>query len=231
VFAHAATIPAGSPAPHLNPAKLRQAYGTMLDPWRGPAPIATQVEADLDGIAATLYISLATLTIAQAYTGRYALDGPAIWEPFDPLEPLLAAPEFPQPMYRPLAQLDNEWLLPGFDKIPPNSATLLKTNQRMIEAYMVGLNTEMARELLGGVPTTQRATISASSGTPQATSHHPAASHSEQLKDIVPIHTGGRQAISRNTVPVPGAGRDSDYLVLFIRGDLLRRYRTPKSTP
>ncbi len=224
------TIPAGSPAPSPEIlAKLRQAYGTMLDRMARPTtPIATLVEADLDGIAATLKTKLdPTLTIAQAYTGRYALAGAAIWEPFDPLEPLLAAPEFPQPMYRPLAQLDNEWLLPGFDKIPPNSATLLKTNQRMIEAYMVGVNHEMARELLWReYPTTQRATYfrqfwdTAGYVAPPGGGLTP-----EQLKDIVPIHTWRPPSDLKEHSPRPPVpGGDSDYLVLFIRGDLLRRY-------
>ena len=224
------TIPAGSPAPSPEIlAKLRQAYGTMLDRMARPTtPIATLVEADLDGIAATLKTKLdPTLTIAQAYTGRYAIDGAAIWEPFDPLEPLLAAPEFPQPMYRPLAQLDNEWLLPGFDKIPPNSATLLKTNQRMIEAYMVGVNHEMARELLWReYPTTQRATYfrqfwdTAGYVAPPGGGLTP-----EQLKDIVPIHTWRPPSDLKEHSPRPPVpGGDSDYLVLFIRGDLLRRY-------
>jgi len=201
----------------------------MLDRMARPTtPIATLREADLDGIAATLKTKLdPTLTIAQAYKGRYALGGAVIWEPFDPLEPLLAAPEFPQPMYRPLAQLDNEWLLPGFDKIPPNSATLLKTNQRMIEAYMVGVNHEMARELLWReYPTTQRATYfrqfwdTAGYVAPPGGGLTP-----EQLKDIVPIHTWPPPSDLKEHSPRPPMpGGDSDYLVLFIRGDLLRRY-------
>src|SRR4030095_13913112 len=93
------TIPAGSPPPSPQTiTALRQAYGTMLDRMARPTlPIATLREADLDGIAVTLKAKLdPKLTIGDAYGGRYTWDGAAIWEPFDPLEPLLAAPEFPQ---------------------------------------------------------------------------------------------------------------------------------------
>jgi hypothetical protein len=41
--------------------------------------------------------------------------------------------------------------------VPPNSITLVETNQRFIESYMVGLNHELARELLWReYPTDQR---------------------------------------------------------------------------
>ncbi|HUI59643.1 MAG TPA: hypothetical protein VLX90_05445 [Steroidobacteraceae bacterium] len=66
----------------------------------------------------------------------------------DPLEPLSGTPNFPQAMYKPLAALSAEWMLPGISSIPQNSAVLLKTNPSFIEAFMAGLNEEFARELL-----------------------------------------------------------------------------------
>ena len=39
-------------------------------------------------------------------------------------------------------------MLPGISSIPQNSAVLLQTNPSFIEAYMVGLNEDFARELL-----------------------------------------------------------------------------------
>lgn len=55
---------------------------------------------------------------------------------------------FPQPMYEPLRDFFREMLIPGLDQIPNNSLVVLKTNLAFIEAYMVGLNHEMSRELL-----------------------------------------------------------------------------------
>jgi len=66
----------------------------------------------------------------------------------DPLQSLTAAPKFPQAMYEPLAAFSPEWMLPGISSIPIDTAVLLQTNPRFVEAYMVGLNEEFARELL-----------------------------------------------------------------------------------
>ena len=68
-----------------------------------------------------------------------------------------AAPEFPQPMYVPLKKLSEAYVLPGADLIPKDSISLLQANHAFIEAYMVGLNHEMARQLLWNeYPTDQR---------------------------------------------------------------------------
>lgn len=66
----------------------------------------------------------------------------------DPLQPLTGSPIFPQAMYKPLAALSPEWMLPGISSVPQNSAVLLQTNPGFIEAYLVGLNEDFARELL-----------------------------------------------------------------------------------
>jgi hypothetical protein len=63
-------------------------------------------------------------------------------------EELLAYPKINVPMYKPLVDISSELFLPNMQLIPPNSITLLQTNQNFIEAYMVGLNHEFAREIL-----------------------------------------------------------------------------------
>lgn len=209
---------------------LKTAFGVMLDAMKQPqTPIRVFQQVNLEALRTTLTQKLnPRLTIEQAYAGRYLLNPAADtrWRPDDPLEQIQAAPEFPQAMYRPLAALNNEWLLPGFQKIPPNSATLLKSNQRMIEAYMVGLNHEMARELLWReYPTTQRATYfrqfwdTAGYATPDGGGLTP-----DELKDIKPIHTWRPETDLKDHSPRPPVAGSADYLVLFIRGDLLRRY-------
>ena len=57
-------------------------------------------------------------------------------------------PTFRQPMSEPLADLSQEWVLPGLEHVPANTVALLKPNDRFIEAFMAGLNAEMGRELL-----------------------------------------------------------------------------------
>jgi hypothetical protein len=66
----------------------------------------------------------------------------------DTKDRLVASPVLPAPMYEFLAETSSERFLPGAGTIPPDSITVLQTNPRFIEAFMVGLNTEMNRELL-----------------------------------------------------------------------------------
>ena len=69
----------------------------------------------------------------------------------------MAYPELDIPMYKPLVDRSTELFVPNLHLIEQNTVTLLETNQRFIEAYMVGLNHEFARELLWReYPTDQR---------------------------------------------------------------------------
>jgi len=75
----------------------------------------------------------------------------------DELDHIMAAPEFDRPMYEPLRDISQDLLLPGLEYIPQNTLGLLVTNQEFVESYMVGLNHEMARELIWReYPTDQR---------------------------------------------------------------------------
>lgn len=74
-------------------------------------------------------------------------------------EPVMTAPTFNQPMYEAVRDLSVEWLLPGVGNIKQNTVSLLVTNKDFVESFMVGLNHEMARELLWReYPTDQRGT-------------------------------------------------------------------------
>jgi hypothetical protein len=57
---------------------------------------------------------------------------------------LRSAPKFPQAMY---AELSPNWMLPGISNIPTDTAVLLQTNPRFVEAFLVGLK-EFSRERL-----------------------------------------------------------------------------------
>ena len=60
---------------------------------------------------------------------------------------VMPAPSFDWPMYRELAAIDDEYLLPGVGDIERDSVGLVTTNPRFVEAYLAGLNHEMARLL------------------------------------------------------------------------------------
>ncbi len=62
--------------------------------------------------------------------------------------PAMAYPKFNDPMYKALADLSEDYLIPNLDLIPQDTFTVLETNQEFIESFMVGLNHEMGRELL-----------------------------------------------------------------------------------
>ncbi|MFB7288715.1 hypothetical protein [Actinacidiphila glaucinigra] len=144
---------------------------------------------------------------------------------------VMAYPEIDLPMYRPLADKSSELFLPNLNLIPPNSISMLETNQRFIEAYMVGLNHEMARELLWReYPTDQQGSYFRQFWDPTHQLPVPdetTAARRERLCDIQPLHqwpltstlgTHDHRASDSDT------GRDE--VVLVIRGELLKRFPT-----
>jgi hypothetical protein len=122
----------------------------------------------------------------------------------------MACPTFAYPMYEPLNRNEPDWMIPGLGKIrKPEMATLLQTNNRFIEAYLVGLNHEMARELLWReYPTDQRGTYFDS------------------------FWTGATELTAKLHEPPWTAGSLGDHvkadlqglLVMLVRGELIRRY-------
>ena len=129
-----------------------------------------------------------------------------------PLEPVMLAPKFAQPMYEALRDLSQELMLPGLEAVPPNSVLGLKTNRRFIETYLVGLNHEMGRELLWrGFPTDQRGTCfdrfwdSRGAVPPRA--------------DISALHEWGDRLLG-GAANAPQRER----FVMLMRSELLRRY-------
>jgi hypothetical protein len=168
--------------------------------------------ANLDGLHGALSASLhPKLTIEAPLAGRLSgvVGGPTR---VDPIEPVMAAPAFPQPMYEPLKDLSQDWLIPGLDQVPANSVALLATNWPFVESFLVGLNHEMARKLLwNGYPTDQRGTYfrhfwdirSRTDGTTDG--------------DMGPIHQWTRPLGSNRL-------RSADPLILLVRGELIRRY-------
>jgi len=127
----------------------------------------------------------------------------------DSLEPILDAPDFPQPMYEAIRDLSQEFLFPGLEQVPANTVTLLETNPKFVESFLVGLNAEMSRELLWrNYPTDQRGTYFRQFWDTSAGNDQP---------DIDRINQWRDRKLGENA----GAG---EQLVLLIRGELLRRY-------
>ena len=132
------------------------------------------------------------------------------------------APRFLQPMYEPLRDYAPDLLLPGMDQVPPNTIALLKTNPALIEAYMVGLNHEMSRELLWrGFPTDQRGTYFRQFWDAGGEELPTTDAEREARFDITQITTWAADSrLGSHSARGAAVGQ----MVLLIRGDLLRRY-------
>ena len=134
---------------------------------------------------------------------------PGTWFDNQRIEPIMAAPHFEHPMYEALDRYDRRWLIPGVDRIPGNDfVTVLQTNSRFVEAFLVGLNHEFARELLWReYPTDGRGTYFRSfwTTTPELVNDLDAFSSQQPLGGHVAAGLLGR-------------------LVLLVRGELVRRY-------
>lgn len=145
------------------------------------------------------------------------------------VEPM-AYPVIDQPMYEPLKDRSAELFLPNINLIEANTISLLETNQRFIESYMVGLNHEFARELLWReYPTDQRGTpfrqfwdvrgfFDASNADDEALK--------EELRDIPPLHRWSKTSALGTHDNRETGGVNEEELVLVIRGELLKRYPT-----
>lgn len=165
-----------------------------------------------------------SVDIAASLRNRLRVMRSTNWDPQDPIEPIMAAPAFPQPMYEALRDISQDYLLPGLEKIPPNTIGLLTSNQRFIEAYMVGLNHEMSRELLWReYPTDRRGSYFRQfwdiRGSMPANTVVP-----EEIKEIEEIHKWKRDSKLGEHSPRKISDPNKGYIVLLIRGDLLKRY-------
>ena len=58
------------------------------------------------------------------------------------------APSFPEPAFTYLQEAAVDWLLPGGSEQTDNSVLALQTNPAFSEAFLVGLNHALARELI-----------------------------------------------------------------------------------
>jgi hypothetical protein len=177
------------PGPPLDPGTLRQRLMDGIDP------------------DATVPRRVAAVVSAPKWAGAG-----------DPLEPILAAPSFPQPMSQPLLAISQELVLPGLQGIPADTVTAAVPNTRFIESYMVGLNHEMARELLfREYPTDQRGTYFRQFWDVRGRVPAPAPGTTD---DIGPIHLWP----AGNVLGADVTGGGSGLLVVIVRGELLRRY-------
>jgi hypothetical protein len=142
---------------------------------------------------------------------------------------VMAYPKIDLAMYKPLTSPNVERLLPNINKIANNSITLMETNQRFIEAYMVGLNHEFARKLLWReYPTDQRGSYFRQFWAVDNYIDSEGLSHDalqEKLYDIPEIHRWvPNSALGDHNNRIPPGQPPQPMAVLIIRGELLKKY-------
>jgi hypothetical protein len=128
-----------------------------------------------------------------------------------PLAPVMAYPNFPDPTFEDLRRLGQDLVIPNFGQIPQDTLMLLEPNNRFIQAFLAGLNHEFARELMWReFPTDQRGSYFRRFWDARDATQ-------PQPEDVKALDQW------RGTLGDQSA-RPGGYLVLVIRGELLRKY-------
>jgi len=206
----------------------------QLSPLPLPVPPPLPIENAVVKLKQTLNPAVAFPRRAQFVLNIPVSIRDAYLRPEATLVTVMAHPVFAEPMYRALRDVSAEFLAPNLGLIPNNTISLLETNQRFIEAYMVGLNDEMGRELLWRqFPTDQRGSYFRQfwdvGDVVSRDGARPPSEVEEALLDILKLHTwDGESALGTHpSRPLPtGAEPGESRLVLVIRGDLLKKYPT-----
>jgi hypothetical protein len=180
---------------------------------------ATSVPAQLDAIEAPPITAAGAGFASQAVDGllpeaayerllTYAhQDFGEIVRQRSPFHPAAASPVFSQPLIERLATIDEEWVLGGVGALPTNSICVLAANQVFTEAFLVGANHEMGRELLWrGFPSDLRGSCFLQFWPGAQAEALPLDRWSGPL---------GQHGVSGST---------AELTVVVIKGDLLRRY-------
>ncbi len=230
---------AGGSADSVEAANFRVALKDAFNAYESsPPPLPVPPPLQMDTAVAKLKQAL-NPAVSIPKRAQFVLKIPAsvndsYLRPQKTLVTVMAHPVFTEPTYRALRDISAEFLAPNLGLIPNNTISLMETNQRFIEAYMVGLNDEMGRELLWRqFPTDQRGSyfrqfwdvgdvVTRDPATPPA-------QREEELLDITKLHTWGRDTPlgTHASRPLPsGAESDESRLVLVVRGDLLKKYPT-----
>lgn len=139
------------------PAIVKQLQDTLLKKPLIVKPPAVNLQA----ITAKV---IAKILPSNSFRNRYKAVMPAVAPPViadnDQISPNTFNPVYPDPTYELLGKASPELLIPNLDLIKPDSFVLLQSNSAFIEAYLAGMNHELASEFLWrGYPADMNATF------------------------------------------------------------------------
>ena len=131
--------------------------------------------------------------------------------------PIMPSPKINKGAYRYLNALSPDYVIPGVEHLENDGVTLLEENQRFIEAFMLGMNHEMGRELLWNqYPTDQKGTV--------FQYFWDSLKFDEKSISIKEIHTWTKGLGENKTLEKNKGNQNSNRLVLVIKGELVLRY-------
>lgn len=186
-------------------------------------------QLDVKNLVATSWRNIdPKLTIPRLIFGSVSIPGRIKDKLSEDFTEAMVYPEIDVPMYKPLTGVSSEHFLPNINYISQNSISLLETNQKFIESYMVGLNHEFARELLWReYPTDQRGSYFRQFWDVNGVFNAEGLSEEalrEKLRDIPPIHKWQKSSELGTHDHREKNDEDKEEVVLVIRGELLKRY-------
>lgn len=202
-----------------------------VDVAEAALPIRTRAALDLPVLVTTIFQRLRPERTIPAWTLHHVAIPPRIHDELvDSFGEVMVYPEIDLPMYEPLKDISSELFLPNIQLIEQNSITLLETNQKFIESYLVGLNHELARELLWReYPTDQRGSYFRQFWDVRGFLAQPGSDPEalrERLRDITKLHQWKLTEHLDDHDNRELQGDKEEELVLVIRGELLKKYPT-----
>ena len=192
--------------------------------------VTPRPKLDIQGLVSVTFTSLnPDITIPKMIFGSILIPDRIRLKLTEQFVEAMAYPEIDVPMYKPLVDISSELFLPNINFISQNTISLLETNQRFIESYMVGLNHEFSRELLWReYPTDQRGSyfrqfwdVSAFFSTNASLDEE---ALKEKLRDIPPLHHWSLSSMLGDHDNREQGAANEEELVLVIRGELLKKY-------
>jgi hypothetical protein len=227
------TTPTGS-TDSPTAARLKEALADSFALLQASAAVGTRVapsKLELPTLTTTVVAALdPTVTIPKRGFSNIQLPDWVSQELLGDYGEVMAYPKIDLPMYEPLKAISIELFLPNINLVAPDSVTLVETNQKFIESYMIGLNYEFGRKLLWrGFPTDERGSYFRQFWDVRSVINAEGLSENalkDKLYDIPPLNDWQRASKLGEHNNRLGEGNHGEQAVLVIRGELLKKFPT-----